>query len=259
MSSGIMDSLITTKLREDALKLRQLSARSPNAKSLIGGVKDKMMQEIHGMLTLMLGPPPSPSKEFTWEYYDKDDKFHTLKTTPLKFGAEISGKSAVQTTGADVTQFFSIVNDPRNPYGKLLSVSRLGNIVGLRPTRYVNVNMQTLKDACVAMIRKDIPVFFGCDVGKFSNRATGIMDINLIDYELGFNIRLGLSKAQRLLSGESEVTHAMVLTAVHLIDGKPVRWRVQNSWGEAVGSKGFFVMSDDWMDQFVYQAVVDPR
>ena len=259
MSSRTMNSLITTKLREDALKLRQLSAKFPDAKPSLGGVKEKMMQEIHGMLTLMLGPPPSPNKEFTWEYYDKDDKFHSLKTTPLKFGAEISGKSAVQTAGADVTQFFSLVNDPRNAYGKLLSVSRLGNIIGLRPIRYVNVNMKTLKDACVAMIRKDIPVFFGCDVGKFSNSATGIMDINLIDYELGFNIRLGLSKAQRLVSGESQVTHAMVLTAVHVIDGKPVRWRVQNSWGEAAGTKGFFVMSDDWMDQFVYQAVVDPR
>ena len=55
------------------------------------------------------------------------------------------------------------------------------------------------------------------------------------------------------------MTHAMVLTAVHVIDGKPVRWRVQNSWGDSAGTKGWFVMSDAWMDEFVYQAVVDPR
>ncbi len=55
------------------------------------------------------------------------------------------------------------------------------------------------------------------------------------------------------------MTHAMVLTAVHVVDGKPVRWRVQNSWGEAAGSEGWFVMSDQWMDEFVYQAVVEPR
>ena len=108
------------------------------------------------------------------------------------------------------------------------------------------------------MLRAGIPVFFGSDVGQFSNR-TGIMDTNLIDYELGFNIHLGLSKSQRLMTGESAMTHAMVLTAVHVVDGKPVRWRVQNSWGTEAGVDGWFVMTDRWMDEFVYQAVVDPR
>ncbi len=53
----------------------------------------------------------------------------------------------------------------------------------------------------------------------------------------------------------------MVLTAVHVDDttGQTTRWRVQNSWGEDVGKKGWFVMTDAWMDEFVYQAVVDPR
>lgn len=211
------------------------------------------------MLTLMLGPPPSPNKEFAWEYYDKDDKFRSLTTTPLKFGAELSRKASVQENGADVNKLFSLVNDPRNAYGQLLSVSRLGNVIGLRAVKYVNVDMKTLKNACVSMLRSDIPVFFGCDVGKFTNSASGIMDIGLVDYELGFNIHLGLSKAQRLLTGESKVTHAMVLTGVHVIDGQPIRWRVQNSWGEGSGTKGFWVMNDDWMDQFVYQAVVDPK
>lgn len=255
-----MDSLITTKLREDALELRRLSKKSPNARSSIGGVKEKMMREIHLMLTLMLGPPPSPTKEFTWEFYDKDDKFSSLKITPLKFAAELSSKASVQAnSGADVNKLFSLVNDPRNSYGQHLSVSRLGNVFGSGPVRYVNVDMNTVKKAAISMLRSDIPVFFGCDVGKSSNSASGIMDADLIDYELGFNIRLGLSKAQRLMVGESVMTHAMVLTAVHVVDGNPVRWRVQNSWGEGVGTKGFFVMSDNWMDEFVYQVVVDPR
>lgn len=56
------------------------------------------------------------------------------------------------------------------------------------------------------------------------------------------------------------MTHAMVLTAVHLDkEGKSVRWRVQNSWGADAGEGGWFVMSDRWMDEFVYQAVVDPK
>lgn len=76
------------------------------------------------------------------------------------------------------------------------------------------------------------------------------MDLSLIDYELGFNVKLGMSKAQRLMTGESAMTHAMVLTAVHIENGKSIRWRVQNSWGTNAGSEGWFVMSDAWMDEF---------
>jgi bleomycin hydrolase len=116
-----------------------------------------------------------------------------------------------------------------------------------------------MKTAAIAMLRAGIPVFFGSDVGKYSDSALGIMDTDLYDFNLGFNIKLGMNKAQRVETGESAMTHAMVLTAVHIEGGKPVRWRVQNSWGESAGDKGWFVMTDKWMDEFVYQVVVDPK
>lgn len=112
------------------------------------------------------------------------------------------------------------------------------------------------------MLRAGFPVFFGCDVGKFSDSGSGIMDTDLFNLSLGFNLSFatGISKAGRLQTSESAMTHAMVLTAVHLdSEGKPQRWRVQNSWGESAGDKGWFVMTDKWFTEFVYQAVVDPR
>lgn len=109
------------------------------------------------------------------------------------------------------------------------------------------------------MLRAGHPVFFGCDVGKFSDSTPGVMDTELLDLSLGFNVTLGMNKASRLETGESAMTHAMVLTAVHVEHDQPVRWRVQNSWGEAAGDKGWFVMADRWMDEYTYQVVVDSR
>ena len=260
-NSRNMNRLITAKLREDALELRRLSTETKDAGATLSSVKNGMMRDIHRILTIMLGPPPKPDQEFKWEFYDKEDKFNSVTTTPLKYAAELSTQASVfSNNGVNVHEVFSLVNDPRNEYGKLLSVSRLGNIIELRGVRYVNVSMDTMKAACVSMLKADIPIFFGSDVGKFSNTTSGIMDVDLVDYELGFNVKLGMDKAQRLMTGESAMTHAMVLTAVHLDDNdKPIRWRVQNSWGETAGTKGYFVMSDRWMDHFVYQVVVDPK
>jgi bleomycin hydrolase len=189
MNSSVMGSLITTKLREDALELRRLAGKSSNTRSSIGAVKEKMMREIHLILTLMLGPPPNPNKEMTWEYYDKESKFGSVHTTPLKFAGELSSKTTGQANvGADVHELFSLVNDPRKCYGELLSVSRLGNVYGMRGVRYVNVDMATIKTVCISMLRSEIPIFFGSDVGKFSNSTSGIMDTDLIDCKHIFGV-----------------------------------------------------------------------
>ena len=41
------------------------------------------------------------------------------------------------------------------------------------------------------------------------------------------------------------MTHAMVLTGVDLDEnGKSIKWKVENSWGDKVGTDGYFVASD---------------
>ncbi|KAK3706630.1 bleomycin hydrolase [Vermiconidia calcicola] len=247
MNSGVMDRLLTTKLREHALTLRECVAMRRD-KDAIAAKKEEMMQDVVRILTLCLGPPPSRDEKFMWEFYDSKNVYKTVEVTPLEFA---------DTT--HVKKFISLTNDPRNEYNRLLTVSHLGNVWEGRPITYVNVDKIVLKEACVAMLKKGLPIFFGSDVGKQSDSYRGIMDTDLIDYELGFNTPLNLTKAQRLLTGESQMTHAMVLTAVHLdVDSKPVRWRVENSWSASAGTEGYFVMSDKWMDEFCYQAVVDP-
>lgn len=227
-NSSQMDRLLTTKLREDGLRLRSMKACSVS-NTTITEAKETMLQDIVRILTLTLGPPPSAEEKFSWEFYDTSNKLQTYTLTPLQLA---------QNT--NVRTFISLVNDPRNAYNRLLTVSNLGNVWAGRPISYVNVDKSVLKAACVFMLRKGLPIFFGSDVGKQSDGSKGIMDTGLVDYELGFDVKLGMSKAERLLTGESQMTHAMVLTGVHLDkDGKAVRWRVENSWSETAGTGEF--------------------
>lgn len=155
-NSSKMVSLLTTKLREYALVLRQLAQQkgSDKAEALLAEKKGKFMQEIHYILTIMSGPPPSPDEKFTWDYYDANGKFHKLSLTPKEFASSLSSKEATRACGGtDVHELFSLVNDPRNEYGRLLTVDRLGNVVGGRPITYVNVDMD------VRVLSPTIPVY----------------------------------------------------------------------------------------------------
>ncbi|KAH7913143.1 peptidase C1B, bleomycin hydrolase, partial [Hygrophoropsis aurantiaca] len=259
--SSPVNSLLKVKLREHALILRELSASLRNDSSLsdetilatLRAKKESLMKEVYTVMSATLGVPPKPDVPFTWEYYTEDGKYAKWEGTPIQFYKSFSGKYAP-------VESFSLINDPRNEYNKLYTVDKLGNIWGERPVLYVNTTSDELKAAVVRSIQAGQPVFFGCDVGKFSDtkKDVGIMDIDLFEYEQAFDITLGLTKAQRLQTNESAMTHAMVISAVHVDEktGRAVRFRVENSWGDESGVKGYNVMSEKWFDEFVYQVVV---
>ena len=69
-----------------------------------------------------------------------------------------------------------------------------------------------------------------------------------------------MTKQQMLDYGVSKMNHAMVFTGVNIDgDGKPNRWKVENSWGSDGPNKGYHTATDDWFDAFVYQAVVNKK
>ncbi|KAI5921843.1 peptidase C1-like family protein [Camillea tinctor] len=273
-SSAVLDYVVVGKLREYALALRRLLSRENASPAALRAAKEAMLRDIHAVLTLALGPPPSTTAPFVWEYVDAAGAPRRVSKTPLEFARGINTARSASPRDDVLDTYVSLVHDPRHHPLARLTVDRLGNVVGGRGVSYVNVDMATLKRACADMLRAGKPVFFGCDVGKFSSKEEGLMDLELFDYGLGFGVDMyrssgregGLDKEARLRVGESAMTHAMVLTGVHVAeeekgegDERYVRWRVQNSWGAEVGDKGWFLMSDAWMDEFVYQAVVDPQ
>jgi bleomycin hydrolase len=49
------------------------------------------------------------------------------------------------------------------------------------------------------------------------------------------------------------MTHAMLFTGMDVVDGKARRWRVENSWGDENGEKGYYLMNDNWFDEYLFE------
>ena len=142
-------------------------------------------------------------------------------------------------------------------YNKIYTVEHLGNVVEGNAIRYLNVESNTMKEACIKSIKDDNPVWFGCDVGKHFHRDLGVMDTELFDYEMFYDTGFKMNKAERLEYGQSQMTHAMLFTGVDLDKNQnAVKWRVENSWGDKGGNKGYHIMTDKWFDEYNYEIVV---
>jgi len=210
--------------------------------------KEKMLAGIYQFLTTSLGTPPT---EFDFEYRDEEKNYHIdQQLTPQMFYDKY--------IGVNLDDYVSIINAPTadKPYDRSYTVEMLGNVVGGKEVKYLNVDMTTFKNLAIAQLEQGESVWFGCDVGQSSTRDSGIMATDVYEMDELFDLDFSMTKAERLDHGESLMTHAMVLTGVDLVDGKSTKWKVENSWGEKVGDKGFFVMSDEWMDEYTYQIVV---
>ena len=164
--------------------------------------------------------------------------------------------------GWNLEDYVSLINAPTRdkPFGKTYSVRYLGSVKEGRPVRYLNLPVEQLKAAAIAQLKDGKPVWFGCDVGKCSIRENGMMDLSVIRADQLFGVSFPLNKAERLDYGHSLMTHAMVFLGVNLDEqGKPNRWRVENSWGKEPGKDGYYVMSEDWFTEYTYQVVVHKK
>lgn len=247
-ASGQINSLLNLKLRKDAVEFRELVANKAS-RAEIDEMKDRKLQEVYRILSYSFGEPVT---KFDFEYRDSNKEYHIDRDlTPKTFYDKY--------VKWDLSQYVSIINAPTDDkeYNKTYTVEMLGNVVGGREVKHLNVSMEDFKQMAIAQLQAGQSVWFGCDVGQSSDRKNGIMDTKVYAKDELFDVDFSMSKAERLDYGESLMTHAMVLTGVDLVDGKPTKWKVENSWGDKVGDKGYFVMSDAWMDEYCYQVVVN--
>ncbi|MFY9228028.1 MAG: C1 family peptidase [Candidatus Microsaccharimonas sp.] len=245
-SSGQLNTLLNRKLRKGALELRTLITNKATDQA-VRKVKEGLLQDIYQFLTIAIGTPPT---SFSFAYKDKDKKFHRdVNITPLEF--------LKKYTHNNLDEYVAVMNDPSadKSYNQLYEFEGQGNVVEGIKTSFLNLDMQALRDLSLKQIKAGESIWFGCDVRTDTNKK-GFMSLDVYDFEGTFGVDFSMDKAQRLATRDTSVNHAMTITGVDVIKDKPVQWKVENSWGDEVGTKGFYTMTNDWFNKNGYVIVI---
>ncbi|MBN2227858.1 MAG: C1 family peptidase [candidate division Zixibacteria bacterium] len=243
--TGTMNRVISNKLRQGAATLRAMHTDGKSIAEL-RTAKERILGEIYGMLVMNLGQPPT---DFVWRYESKDSSISEKKAyTPRGFYKEF--------VAIDLSEYVTIFNNPLKPYGEHYSCALSRDMYDAEDFHYVNMEMSVLKELALKALLDSQVVVFSCDVGKDQVRGKGIMAANIYDYGSLFGCNLEMSKEDRARYFESSSDHMMALIGVDTVDGKPVKWLVENSWGDDDGAKGYFTMYDDWFDMYVFDVVI---
>ena len=250
-SRGIND-VLNNKLRHDAVILRKMVNDDQASDKELDAARQKMLNEVYRILAYAFG---EPATHFDFEYRTKkNNEYHRdANITPLEFFKKY--------VGWNLDDYVSIIQAPTDDkeYHRTYTIDMLGNVVGGRQIKHLNLPMDEFKQLAIDQLKAGESVWFGSDVVKYSETKLGIMALNTYKYDELFDVDLDMSKADMLDYGQSMMDHAMILTGVDLVDGQPTKWKVENSWGNKVGHKGYFVMSDEWMDKYCFQIVINKK
>ncbi len=246
--STLHNQVLSSKLRQYAAEIRTMAAAGrPLAE--IQKAREGYVQELYQIMVMCFGTPPL---RFNWSYRDKEKVFfreHAI--TPHAFFEKY--------VPVDLDAYACLWSSPMadTPYHHTYTVAHTRKMVGGERHHALNLPYADFKAYALKKLKNHEPVLFSCDVGKDSLRKEGLLVKGIYSYDLLFQTHLGIEKAQRLEMGETSMTHCMLIVGVDLdAEGNPVKWKVENSWGADVGKKGYFVMSDDWFDDNVYQLIV---
>ena len=244
-------SLVASKLREYGLQLRDMVAKKQSA-AAIQKEKTQMLAQIYRMLKMTLG---EPVQKFTYAFKDKNGKAITepKEYTPLSFYQEVVGGPLNGT-------FIMVMNDPRREYFKTYEVEYDRHVYDGTNWRYLNLPMEEIEQLAIASLKDGRKMYSSYDVGKLLDRKRGYASLENFDYGSLFGTTFGMDKAQRISTFDSGSTHAMTLTAVDLdANGKPLKWKVENSWGSDSGHQGCIIMTARWFREYMFRLVVDKK
>lgn len=245
-----MSSLLQTKLREYGLTLRKAYAKGESNKALQKR-KTEMLSTIYRILTICLG---EPVQSFEWTRRDASGKPIETKTyTPQEFYQEYVGTDLKNT-------YVMLMNDPSRPFHKTYTIDLDRHTYDGMQWTYLNLPIEEIRNIAIASIKDSTMMYFSCDVGKFLDSKAGILSLRNYDYASLLQTDFPMTKAERITTYASASSHAMTLKSVDLdANGKPRKWKVENSWGAQSGYHGCLIMTDEWFAEYMFRLVADRK
>ncbi len=239
--------LCNAALREFAAKIFKSWEANKDHDKLMK-LKEEFVDKIYVVLTSSFGVPP---QSFDFEYVDKDDKYHIeAGLTPLEFFNKYIGD--------EIDDFVSVIHAPTKDkkYNKTYTIEYVNNVFGGKPVTHLNISFDRMEKAIISQLKDGEIVWFGSDVSHFGKRDIGIWDTQSFDYQTPFGLNKVFDKADMLDFYQAAMNHAMCIVGVDLKKGKPIRWKIENSWGSESGQGGLYLMSEAFFRSFTFQAAV---
>ena len=203
-NSRSMNSVLTRNMTVCAVKQRRM-VREGASEADIQAEKAGMLDKVYGFLCSCYTEPP---RVFDFEYVDKDKQYHIERGfTPQSFCEKYVGDLLEKTV--------SVINAPTadKPYHKTFTIKMLGNVIGGRPVKHLNLTMEEMKAAIVRQLEAGKVVWFGSDVGKYGDREAGVWDDGSYNAQLFTGLDL-LCDIFSFLSGFIAFAGAGTCTAV---------------------------------------------
>ena len=270
-----MNAQLERLFRKSAMELRRLVAGGADG-AAVRAAKDEMVARCHQVLAVCLGEPPltidveipvgkackvDPERLVVQEDAEVDEKDGPRRLlvdrgiTPQEFAARY-----VPFDPSDYVQLEHLPGASR-PFGTVYHRRFSDTMAGGVPVKFLNVPFEVLEDAAVASLRAGVPCEMACDVSQqFPRRIEdfpGVLACDTMDFEGLFGVDLSMSREDMLDAHETRNTHAMTFQGVQLgDDGRPVAWRIENSWGEDSCKDGYLVASAEWYRTYGGEVVV---
>ena len=244
------DAILGKLLRKNGIELRQMVQAKATEEAIEQRV-DEMLMEVYKICVYSFGVPPT---EFELSLQTDDDKLiEEAQITPKEF--------LKRYFTMDVENYVDLVNSPQTSkkYHQTYEIDTENNMVGGKAQKFLNLPMERLQELCIEQLKGNNPVWFGNDVLEDSDRKKGYLMSDIYQYDKIFGIDSKIEKGLRLDYKQAEISHAMTITGVNIVNGQPNRWKVENSWGEDVGEKGYFVMDENWFEDYAYDIVVNKK
>lgn len=240
----VFDSL----MRKDAIELRAMVQTNASATEL-QEAQERMMGDVYKVAAYSFGEPPA---KFDLEYRDDDKKFHqVLGLTPLKFYHEYFD--------TNLSDYVVVTNAPDHEMDRSYLMPAQDSVVDGLPIKFVNVPFAELQEGAIKQLQAGETVWVGNDVLQQMDRKRGLMDAKLYHREELLDVDFVMDKKHRLETKQAVVSHAMTLTGFDMVNDQPTRWKIENSWGKDNGDNGYFVMTQDWFEEYTYEAVINKK